>query len=971
MVLIAMHLCLLGQIHALEVGREFTVTQNNATLIGTIAGFDGDNYLIVYKYAGGVYCQFTAPDGSLRGDPMKAGDSDAIAVYGAYGNGDYLVTWTDNNQHVLGRFASKSGGFKGAAFSINQTSHGKSLRGCCFGADEFLVIWEDKRGADDDMYGQIVSISGDLVGSEIPVSTAADDQRQGALCHDGARFLVAWYDYRNGINNKHVFGQFVDASGNLSGANFQISQTPAFDGMPPAVAFDGNNYLVVWNKKFDSENAEIWDLHARIVSTSGQFPKGGEFVVTDAFGVQNFPSVSFNGLNYLVTWMDGRSDEGIELMGQFVSREGTLNGDEITITGLDPAPSSEDQPYFADQIWSGEQYLTVYGRGDIEGFMDSGFATMVGDLTGRIVRPLANDADAAAVLKALCNILDDQRDSCVQADLTQDGKLGQEEALFALQAQDIRQTPAEPDFTLVLRSDGSRYASGTPFSMQTLPAGSPETIRVVNEHGLPPATPYSLMIHSSTGVVWRVEDIPAGLSDITLGELPSGATEISPFTNLTDNGTYLVAVTLEDSGIGDKQGGDMRWWQVTDGAPLGGRQMTVNLTNPQDIQVDGLVMFLFIDESNGQASFQSFDYASGSAVFQPYIPANDWIAVVSAENDAGGNGWLPFLEHELDDIYSFYLLKSDEVISAGFEVNLELGTTQVQGAVCFQDQYGNLQAPPEDAVVEVEVADYENLEGAYIPRNDGSFSGPLYYLKQLSDPPISLSLFEEVNVFRDTYRTGDCDHSSYRYGRVYLQDVSDLGSVHNPLVTFTAQTVDITVNGILGQDQWVCHDTQEVLNAANNKITGTVYTVPNGSDSLGLYFDRNKNSVVDDREHSVAPNIEQTTFDIPENLLIAKFEFEGFRWDRHDIIADNGWYVRWGGIGSSTSEGGFDTEGFDNYQSNPSLPTHFIFYQDTNGNRNVDSGEPAATLTNIPALTDRYCLDYPDVIQAGDFSPWP
>jgi hypothetical protein len=63
------------------------------------------------------------------------------------------------------------------------------------------------------------------------------------------------------------------------GSPVRLSQTPSLDDNPLAAAFDGTNYLVVWDRdtRVTSWGRPIWNVCGRLVSSAGSAEGWGTF----------------------------------------------------------------------------------------------------------------------------------------------------------------------------------------------------------------------------------------------------------------------------------------------------------------------------------------------------------------------------------------------------------------------------------------------------------------------------------------------------------------------------------------------------------------------------------------------------------------------------------------------------------------------------------------------------------------------
>ena len=199
-----------------------------------------------------------------------------------------------------------------------------------FDGTNYLVVWQDCRsGTSADIYGARVSRAGAVLdGAGIPISTAANDQSAPAVAFDGTNFLVVWQDGRSGTNSD-IYGARVSRAGAvLDGTGIPIS-TAANDQYAPAVAFDGTNYLVVWQ---DRRSGTTYDIYGARVSRAGVVREPAGFAISRGCrATRTSPQVAVNG-SFLVVWRDRRSGTNWDVYGNRVNGAGgVLDGDGFAI----------------------------------------------------------------------------------------------------------------------------------------------------------------------------------------------------------------------------------------------------------------------------------------------------------------------------------------------------------------------------------------------------------------------------------------------------------------------------------------------------------------------------------------------------------------------------------------------------------------------------------------------------------------
>jgi hypothetical protein len=258
------------------------------------------------------------------------GDQAAPAL--AFDGADFLVVWQDgrNGLDIYGARVTPQGTvLEPAGFIISHATGNQYTPAVAFDGTNFLVVWEDDRSGSGHVYGARVTLQGTVLDSSgLIISQAADDQYAPALAFDGANFLVVWEDPRTGgISN--IYGARVTTQGTvLDSAGFVISQASS-DQYSPAVSYGGMSFLVVW----EDHRGSSADIYGARVTPQGTILDSAGLVISQATNDQNSPVVGFDGADFLVVWQDYRKGTDYDIFGARVTPEGTvLDSDGIAIS---------------------------------------------------------------------------------------------------------------------------------------------------------------------------------------------------------------------------------------------------------------------------------------------------------------------------------------------------------------------------------------------------------------------------------------------------------------------------------------------------------------------------------------------------------------------------------------------------------------------------------------------------------------
>lgn len=247
-----------------------------------------------------------------------------------------------------------------------------------FDGSQYVVVYEDEYGGTKDLKEVTVSPSGEVGTSPNIIIATSSNEAKPTLAIGPGNHLVAWQDDRSGPNDVDIRAARISPTGSVLDT-LGLALSFATGGQTsPAVASDGSGYLVVWQDDRD-QGYEGSDIYGLLVDSLGLANPAGSFPIAAAPHLQASPAVAFNGTNYLVVWQDSRaSDYGWDVYGARVTREGTvLDPDGILIFN-----GAMDQR-LPDVASDGAEYLVVWTNTDgnfwlsVEGVRVSSFGEVL------------------------------------------------------------------------------------------------------------------------------------------------------------------------------------------------------------------------------------------------------------------------------------------------------------------------------------------------------------------------------------------------------------------------------------------------------------------------------------------------------------------------------------------------------------------------------------------------------------------
>jgi hypothetical protein len=207
-------------------------------------------------------------------------------------------------------------------FLVNQftTGNQRNPAVATLGNGDFVVAWvsEQERAAGSaDIYARIFTPDGVPVTDEIPVDTGNNICSAPSLAPsvDGG-FTAVWaeQDAVVATNGLDIWGRTFSSSGSPEVNDFLINTHQFGDQFAPKIATCSAGSLVVWTSLGQDGSRE--GVFGRFIA-GGLQVSGPEFQVNTTFVSQQMhPAVAWNGDHFLVVWTSFEGASGFDLYGQ-------------------------------------------------------------------------------------------------------------------------------------------------------------------------------------------------------------------------------------------------------------------------------------------------------------------------------------------------------------------------------------------------------------------------------------------------------------------------------------------------------------------------------------------------------------------------------------------------------------------------------------------------------------------------------
>ncbi|MBM3332146.1 hypothetical protein FJY68_09930 [candidate division WOR-3 bacterium] len=356
---------------------------------------DTANFLVAFSayetnyYEDNVFCTRISPEGAVL-YPFTSFPIGVDAQYRPSGSSDgtdFLSAWLETRGRgdavQAARISANGTVLDPVGLTVSSTPASKADLATGYGDSLYLVAWDQANGIDgSSIYCARVSSDGTVLDpGGIVVCDEASYRQLPDIAFDGQNFLVVWQDIRS-LTNDCIYAARVSPAGVVLDPNgFAVAAADTFYDLEPAVCFAGTNYLVFWSGI--GLYARESDIFGARVTTAGTV-SGPRFLVSGNTGDQRRPAAACGATGALVTWEDTRQST-YDVFAARVRADGTVldpNGIIVGATTYDeqlPRVTSDAAGFRV--LWSRWEYSdsTIFSTGRVD---SSGNVSHVSDWFG-------------------------------------------------------------------------------------------------------------------------------------------------------------------------------------------------------------------------------------------------------------------------------------------------------------------------------------------------------------------------------------------------------------------------------------------------------------------------------------------------------------------------------------------------------------------------------------------------------------
>lgn len=219
-----------------------------------------------------------------------------------------------------------------------------------------IVVWQDQRRGDYDIWGQLFDKNGDKIGVNFCINRREmkGDQQFPAVCcmKNQDWFIVVWQSNHD-AGQWDIYGQLFDNRGEMLSEMFLINREKYGDQIKPRVALDTTSgyFSVVWQDNRD-DASNRWDIYSRCFETWEKPVTNYDYLVSkETIEDQLNPDIGIYlpakaEIIVCYTWQCLRNKTDFDVyIRRFIIGDPPLPVDEVEILVVDPEAAEYEQQF--------------------------------------------------------------------------------------------------------------------------------------------------------------------------------------------------------------------------------------------------------------------------------------------------------------------------------------------------------------------------------------------------------------------------------------------------------------------------------------------------------------------------------------------------------------------------------------------------------------------------------------------------
>jgi hypothetical protein len=175
---------------------------------------------------------------------------------------------------------------------------------------DYGVAWSNETSGNFDVYFARLDAQGNRIGDTLLVRNSTGHAYLGDLVWNGQEFGIAWSDYREGSfpNEIEVYFARIGADGNLIGSEVRVT-TAGGRSSNPSLAWNGSEWGVTWTDNRDDGIREVY--FTRLDATGTEI--GSDIRLTNTSPLSLNSKIEWTGARYGLTWHEGAEHHFVHL----------------------------------------------------------------------------------------------------------------------------------------------------------------------------------------------------------------------------------------------------------------------------------------------------------------------------------------------------------------------------------------------------------------------------------------------------------------------------------------------------------------------------------------------------------------------------------------------------------------------------------------------------------------------------------